>query len=244
MKTMPSGAAMPSKTELQPEQIADYLRLHPDFFHQHPELLSDLQIPHGSGTVSLVERQVTQLRSENSQMKKRLASLLTNAEINDELLEKTRLLIVRLLQADTPAKLASLLEQGLCNDLGADHCQVWTMDNYRMSGCKQLNSEQVALDLSRLVLSKKPHIGLLRPEETELLFPDQIHEVGSALIIPLFMPSPEHAKMNPLIGVLAIGNKDPDYYRDNMSTSILTYLSDIFVQLLVNTNKAQQPQSV
>ena len=39
--------------------VSDYLREHPDFFEQHPDVLRDLKISHvGDGAVSLVERQV------------------------------------------------------------------------------------------------------------------------------------------------------------------------------------------
>jgi uncharacterized protein YigA (DUF484 family) len=47
--------------------VSDYLREHPDFFEQHPDVLRDLKISHvGDGAVSLVERQVAVLRERNS----------------------------------------------------------------------------------------------------------------------------------------------------------------------------------
>ena len=244
MNSMSSETELAAAADLQPEQVADYLRQHPDFFERHAELLSELMIPHRSGTTSLIERQVIQLRNENGQLKKRLASLISNAETNDELLEKTRRLILRLLKADIPAKLTEELEHSLCHDLGADQCRVWTIDSFRMAGCNSISSEQAALELSRLIIPHQPHCGLLKTEETELLFPGQTENVGSALIIPLFMPSKEAAKHGSLVAILAIGNKNKDYYRDNMSTSLLAYLSDVYLQLLLKANKAQQPQSV
>jgi len=39
------------------QDIADYLKNHPDFFTHHPELLQQLTIPHSheEGTISLVK---------------------------------------------------------------------------------------------------------------------------------------------------------------------------------------------
>ena len=41
------------------EQVAEFLNSHPDFFDDQAELLSQLRLPHPSGTaVSLIERQI------------------------------------------------------------------------------------------------------------------------------------------------------------------------------------------
>lgn len=48
------------------QDIADYLKNHPDFFTHHPELLQQLTIPHSheEGTISLVKAQLAQLREQ------------------------------------------------------------------------------------------------------------------------------------------------------------------------------------
>ena len=48
------------------QDIADYLKNHPDFFTHHPELLQQLTIPHSheEGTISLVEAQLAQQREQ------------------------------------------------------------------------------------------------------------------------------------------------------------------------------------
>ena len=48
------------------QDIADYLKNHPDFFTHHPELLQQLTIPHSheEGTMSLVEAQLAQQREQ------------------------------------------------------------------------------------------------------------------------------------------------------------------------------------
>ena len=48
------------------QDIADYLKNHPDFFTHRPELLQLLTIPHSheEGTISLVEAQLAQQREQ------------------------------------------------------------------------------------------------------------------------------------------------------------------------------------
>jgi len=63
-----------------PEDIIEYLRSHPDFFVEHTDILSELNIPHdtpgqlaSTGNVaSLIEHQVAQLRHENSSLNENL----------------------------------------------------------------------------------------------------------------------------------------------------------------------------
>src|SRR5690554_7037503 len=84
---------------LDPEQVADYLRHHPEFFVDHQELLGDLFLPHESGpAVSLVERQVSILRERNIDMRNRLSKLLDNARENDKLFDKTKRLVLALIE--------------------------------------------------------------------------------------------------------------------------------------------------
>lgn len=71
--------------------VSDYLREHPDFFEQHPDVLRDLKISHvGDGAVSLVERQVAVLRERNSELRRRFDALISTAEQNETLLAATQ----------------------------------------------------------------------------------------------------------------------------------------------------------
>ena len=78
-------------SEVTAEVVSDYLRDNPDFFNQHPEVLSELKITHvGDGAVSLVERQVATLRERNAELRRRLDALMSVAEQNEALLEALR----------------------------------------------------------------------------------------------------------------------------------------------------------
>ena len=88
-----------ANTPIRDEQVAEYLRSNPDFFKQQPGLLADLTLPHESGNaISLVERQVSILRERNMDMRHRMSSLLDNARDNDRLFDKTKRLVLALLE--------------------------------------------------------------------------------------------------------------------------------------------------
>ena len=65
---------------LSEQAVVDYLRLDPDFFTRHTQLLSELNLPHSTGrTVSLIEHQVSILRERNVESRRKLNQLVSTA---------------------------------------------------------------------------------------------------------------------------------------------------------------------
>src|SRR5690606_17636767 len=103
-----------SSKPLDSETVAAYLRLHPEFFLDHEELIPELRIPHQPGNaVSLVERQVKLLRERNIEMRHRLGQLMDVARDNDRLFDKTRRLVLDLLDAGSLEEVVSVVEDSL-----------------------------------------------------------------------------------------------------------------------------------
>lgn len=100
--------------ELDAEAVVAYLRAHPTFFAEHDELLIEQHIPHQRGdSVSLVERQLKLLRDRNIEMRHRLSQLMDVARDNDRLFDKTRRLILDLLDAGTLEEVVMAVEDSL-----------------------------------------------------------------------------------------------------------------------------------
>jgi len=58
------------------EQVSAFLKQHPRFLGEHPELLTEIQLSHSSGSaISLIERQVQVLRDQNQDLKTKLLEL-------------------------------------------------------------------------------------------------------------------------------------------------------------------------
>ena len=100
--------------KLDSESVAAYLRQHPEFFVDHEELIPELRIPHQPGeAVSLVERQVKLLRERNIEMRHRLSQLMDVARDNDRLFDKTRRLVLDLLDAASLEELQRAVVDGV-----------------------------------------------------------------------------------------------------------------------------------
>lgn len=72
---------------MKSEDVANYLKEHPEFFEQHLELLTEINLPHphGGRTVSLAERQLVALREKEKSLERKLRELLEFAKENDAL---------------------------------------------------------------------------------------------------------------------------------------------------------------
>ncbi|GAB4122783.1 MAG: DUF484 family protein [Sideroxydans sp.] len=72
---------------MRSEDVANYLKEHPEFFSQHLELLTEITLPHphGGRTISLAERQLVELREKVKSLEKKLRELIEFARENDAL---------------------------------------------------------------------------------------------------------------------------------------------------------------
>src|SRR5690606_36478995 len=101
--------------------VAAWLRRHPDFFHQHADLLLELSIPHDSGhAISLLERQVAVFRQRQGNLQDQIHEFISNARDNDNLFEKTRIVILELLRCSTLDALLKVVSGQLLEEFGAN----------------------------------------------------------------------------------------------------------------------------
>src|SRR5437016_5287947 len=111
------------------EEIARFLRSHPKFFDQHPELLESIRVPHpyGGRAIPLAERQTVALREKLKALEAKLGELIELGEENDVISEKVHRLAAALVGArDFPA-LAQSLYFHLREDFAVPHValRVW-----------------------------------------------------------------------------------------------------------------------
>jgi len=221
-----TASKLPAQEKASPEQVADYLLSHPDFLEEHSYLLTELTVKHQSGqSISLVERQVSALRQENQQLKQQLSTLISNAQQNDQLLEKTKALILQLMNSEGCSEIQAQIEFTMVNDFGSSACKLLLVTNEEGAG--HLSYPQSKAELSRFIEKDHAYCGLLREQEKQLLFAEQAEQVGSAAVLPL-------RNDGELIALLAIGNADKNYYRENMSTGLLDYIGQVTTTLLTD----------
>jgi len=210
--------------DLQAEQVAAWLGQHPYFFTNHPELLSELRIPHQAGTVSLLEYQAQLLREENGQLRTQLTQLRQIAQRNDGLFHALRKLLLALLAAQTLDELLQALEQGLQKEFQVPQVSLMLFSEAPLNtDCRQLPLKQAKETIGSLLKGNAQLCGALRESELAFLFGESATPV-SAAVLPL--------RDKRLYGLLALGSPDPERYRSAQSTLFLDYLGEVLPCLL------------
>lgn len=213
---------------LDPEQIAAYLQQHPDFFVARQELLGDLFLPHESGpAVSLVERQVSILRERNMDMRHRLSKLLDNARDNDKLFDKTKRLVLTLLEGQDFADIIDALHYCFDREFGIHFTSMivfGNIDRVPSSQARVVTLAEARDHLGTLLKNNRAMCGTLGKKELAFIFGKHADEIGSVATVPLIHGA--------TFGLLAIGNRDPQYYRSSMGTLFLGYIAEVLNRLL------------
>ncbi len=210
---------------LDASQVAGYLREHPDFFQEQGDLLALLQIPHASGgAVSLVERQISVLRDQNQDLKRKLMELVQVARENDRLNERVQQLILDLIAADSLAQMVDTLNDHLQGEFKADTVSLLLYgirdEQARECGIQRLQSEDPALvHFESFHKMSQPLCGRLNQNQLEFLFGHQAAAVSSVALVPV---GPKAAQ-----GMLAIGSSEAQRFHPGMGTLFLTHLGEL-----------------
>jgi len=204
------------------KQVISYLQDNPDFFSRHPGVLETLFLPHNPGAaVSLVEKQLTVLRSRNTELRSRLNDLMERSKANDRLFTKSRDLVLKLIQTEDLAAVIKTLLESFKSDFQIEYSSLSILhSDLDIPGLNILSGEAVMENVSAITGSDNPVCGVLRSQQLIALFGDSARHVGSAVAMPLAID-------NQAYGILALGNSDRHYYDTDMDTLFLRFLADI-----------------
>ena len=207
-------------------EVVKYLRVHPDFFARHDELLSALHISHGiGGAVSLIQRQVEVLRGQVDALNRREREMHELARENEHLHGKLHRFTLSMIGArslsDVMARLRAFLEtefklelvvvllsEPMAGDLEDD-------DFYRKTAP---DGETFAAFDARLN-NRHAVCGQLKHEQLRILFGDRAVEIRSAALLPL--------REQDLLGLLAIGSLEKERFDGRMGTVFLDNMAEI-----------------
>jgi uncharacterized protein YigA (DUF484 family) len=217
-----------NEKEITEDDVALYLKTHSGFFLKRDDLLLELEIAHPSGqAVSLLERQVSLLRERNMDMRGRMKSLIDNAHSNDQLFEKTKQLVLALIEAQGLDAIVNRFNRSLLSDFEVDFSSLTLFGDpakHRSLASRMVPVDEAYQKIPGLLKSDNATCGVLRPEELEFLFLGQSQQVGSAAVVPL--------SFGQQLGVIAIGSKDTHYFRSSMGTLFLGYIAEVLNRLL------------
>ena len=206
------------------DEIARFLRTHPSFFDQHPELLESIHVPHpyGGRAIPLSERQTVALREKLKLMEGRLAEIIKFAEENDAIGEKVHRLSVALAGArDFPA-LARSLYFHLREDFAVPHValRVWGK-----SVAADLQEAEAVSEAQRQQAEgmPMPQCGPAAGSVFAPWFGEAAEHVRSLALVPIG----DQGKMSPPFGLLALGSEDPQRFFPEMGTLYLRRIGEL-----------------
>ncbi|MCI5106067.1 MAG: DUF484 family protein [Pseudomonadales bacterium] len=229
MSNEQSDTGQTAGEQITADQVADYLREHPDFFIGQDALLAELSLPHASGkAISLLERQVTILRERGIEARQKLNNLLENARNNDQLFDTTRNLVLALLRAANVTEIAEVTQDQLANHANIDACEFILIEHPELSTSANTRVEPLASlrkDFSDVFRLKRTHCGPLSEEQIARLFPGNEQEVRSTALCPVIHNSE-------VLALLAFGNKQDNYFNVNLDTLFLDFIGRVVGSVL------------
>jgi uncharacterized protein YigA (DUF484 family) len=226
---------MTEKTRSMSEIVAKYLRRYPDFLARHPEILETLELPHDSGpAVSLIERQVEQLREQNRTLSRQLNQLVKVATDNEELMFRLHRLTLDLMMTEDLGDFFDLLAEALLSEFNADILNISLFEREIEVGVKtplyNVRRDDPELKQFQENLEKgKTVCGRLNRNKLDFLFRNRAPWVESTAMVPLGDE-----------GLIAIGSADPARFYPGMGTMFLDLLASVVTGRLAQEVQGQQ----
>ena len=209
---------------MNPDDVAIFLRTHPQFFDQHPELLEKIQVPHpyGGRAIPLAERQTLALREKLRLVEGKLAELVRFGEENDAISEKVHRLSVALVGAPDFPALAHSLYLHLREDFAVPHValRIWAKsvpaDFPESAGVDPAQREHVEA-------MRAPSCGEGEGSPFLPWFGDAASHVRSLALVPLSDALGDAA----VFGALALGSEDPQRFYPDMGVLYLRRIGEL-----------------
>jgi len=205
------------------EDVAQYLRTHPEFFESHTELLASISVshPHGGRAISLQERQLEVLRERHRALEMRLADLIRIGQENDAITDKLQRWSRQLLLAAEPASLAQVVVEGLQTGFSVPQValRLWHLrEAYRdLPAGAPVEVEAVTLTSS----IQQPYCGPNVDFQVAGWLPGGGETTRSIALLPLRKGIDPNA-----FGLLVLGSPDPGRFQTGMGTAFLERIAE------------------
>ena len=119
-------SAIDPKQAEQEELVAEWLRVTPGFFERYANLLNEIRLkhPHEDRAISLQERQMTLLRTQNQELNRRLSEMLHFGSRNDKTQQSLVAWLLRLIRANNKVDVESAVTTGLAEVFEVESAQL------------------------------------------------------------------------------------------------------------------------
>jgi uncharacterized protein YigA (DUF484 family) len=211
---------------MRPEDVARYLKDHPDFFETYADMIGDISIPHphGGRAIPISERQIISLREKNKVLEGKLRELVEYGEENDAIGERVhRAALAMIKPANLEASLQALY-YNLREDFAVPHITIrlwseWDHPPLPEFGASSAEVRVFADSLNQPYCSHKPMF------ETAEWFGDAGNLLKSYAYIAL--------RADRVFGLLALASEDAQRFYPEMGTLYLKRLGELVSTSLV-----------
>ena len=209
-------------------EVAQFLKAHPQFFDQHPQLLETIYVPHphGGRAIPLTERQIVTLREKVKVLEGKLGELIRFGEDNDAIGEKVHRLSLALLGAKDFAASVHALYFHLREDFAVPHVALRVWGRSLLDGTIEGSPVEPALR-ERAETMGAPQCGSSAGNPYLPWFRDAQEHVRSMALVPLGQTR--------TIGLLALGSEDPQRFFAEMGTLYLRRIGELTAGALAAT---------
>jgi uncharacterized protein YigA (DUF484 family) len=205
------------------DDVKSYLRTHKNFFEEHASLLTEIFLPspHGSGAISLAERQQLAQRDKIRVQEVMLAQLIEFGEQNDVTSHKVHSFSVKLLENKSLNQLQPLIAENMKQvfDVTESQVHIWLKPSDEALAQEAVFAPVRDSFSDWVVALEAPHCGA-KPESAEGLLAENLQ---SFAFIPLYKSGDKkHA-----FGVLVLGSEDQKRFKADMGLMYLKRIGDL-----------------
>ena len=206
--------------EIHSSEIKNYLKNHPEFFEENAALLADIHLPspHGSGTISLAERQQLAQRDKINALESRFAELVLIAKENDAIATKIHTFNLQLQRAKNFDTIEQLISHDLPEffDLSDTCLRIWVQPLQQSTQVNLVFSETSDEIKSWIGELNNPYCG----QPPVVVGDDWFIDLPKSLtIIPLC-----HTQV---FGFLALASDSENHFYDGMGTDFLDKIGEL-----------------
>lgn len=235
--TQSTSSEVIENSEISEQDVVGFLKKYPNFLFDKPKLLAEMNLPHPErgSAVSIIEHQVSVLRSHNEYINESLYDLVQAARINDRLFIQSSQLILALMDAGDFEECLQNLFFSLDEDFQVEFSHMMllntaeiTFPNISHKKTTQVDQQLAMKVLYNFAFQRRAYCGELSSSQKQFLFKDCADQIQSSVLTPLLYNQS-------CLGFMAIASSDPDYYQESMSTLFVEFIADVLVRCLVQS---------
>ena len=207
-------------------EVADYLRRHPDFLVEHPDLVRLLTPPahdRGEGVVDMQRYMLERLRGELGKLQESQNDLITTARENLSIQSRIHVAILALLGATTLEHLIEVITTDLAVHLEVDAVVLGFEALDRVAPGQQARGLRLFPRgrIDRLLSGAREVLLLADTPGDSQLFGSAATLVRSQALLRMQL------RRDAPLGVLAFGARDPQKFHPGQGSELLTFLGRV-----------------